>query len=117
MYILSHRTSDIFQPIPEQYLNNQGGHLLQAERASLIGLRSLLIQAVEALSFILLLIDFRLPDIVATCSPELKQALANLTYKDLLATHQGRDVVRKLVHVIINHRISQGESVRRTRTL
>lgn len=48
-------------------INHPNGQVVQAERSSIIGLRSLLIQAVEALSFILLLIDFRLPDIVATC--------------------------------------------------
>ncbi|GAA5858950.1 hypothetical protein JCM8547_007170 [Rhodosporidiobolus lusitaniae] len=82
-----------------------------AEQSSLSSLRLLLTQSVEAISFVLLLIDYKLSDIVAACAPELQQQLVGLTYAELLATKKGRDVARGLVSAVINQQIGRHLSV------
>ncbi|GAA99883.1 uncharacterized protein L969DRAFT_51354 [Mixia osmundae IAM 14324] len=81
------------------------------EQDSLAALRVLLTQTVEAISFVLLLIDYRLPDVLATCAPELRQAVLDLTYQDLLTLPKGRETTRGLVSAIINHQIGQNINI------
>jgi nuclear pore complex protein Nup155 len=72
----------------------------------------LLTHAVEAISFILLLFDYNLPDIIGSCSQEQRESLLSLTYQDLLTTKKGRDIAKSLVNALINHQIGQNQSVR-----
>jgi nuclear pore complex protein Nup155 len=41
----------------------------------------------------------------------MQDALLGLTFQDLLATPNGRDVARKIVSAIINMQISRGQSI------
>lgn len=79
--------------------------MYRAEQASLNALRTLLSQALEALSFVQLLIDHRLSNIIAACPPALQKQLLDLTYADLLTTRAGRDAARGLVAAVIDAQI------------
>ncbi|KAH8915057.1 nucleoporin-domain-containing protein [Atractiella rhizophila] len=82
-----------------------------AEQQSLNTLRLLLTQAVEAIAFTLLLIDYQLPNIVAGCTEAIRTGLMSLTYQTLLTTESGREIARSLVNVIINQQIGQQQSI------
>ncbi|KDQ20540.1 hypothetical protein BOTBODRAFT_26554 [Botryobasidium botryosum FD-172 SS1] len=83
----------------------------KTEQDSIVQLQTLLTQTIEAISFILLLIDYKLPETVALCDPQVQQALLGLTYEGLLTTKLGRDVARNLVNSVINQQIGQHISV------
>ncbi|KAI9603600.1 hypothetical protein KEM48_000900 [Puccinia striiformis f. sp. tritici PST-130] len=53
------------------------------EQASIVGLRVLLTQAIEALSFIHLLIDYKLSDLLTASPREVSETLLTLTYRDV----------------------------------
>lgn len=90
----------------------EGGQVaMQAENDSLEALKALLSRSLEALSFVLLLIDYRLPNLVHRCQPELQSQLANLTFAELIITRQGRDIGRSLVEVVINMQISSQSNI------
>ncbi|KAG0656686.1 hypothetical protein C6P46_006988 [Rhodotorula mucilaginosa] len=101
----------LFTHIPDSSRAGHNAAAYAAEQASLSALRLLLVQSVEAISFILLLIDYKLSDIVASCQPELQQELAQLTYANLLTTKGGRSVARGLVSAVINQQIGRHLSV------
>lgn len=83
----------------------------QAEQKSLSALRQLLTQTVEAISFILLLIDYRISDIVALCTPDEQRSISELSYQTLVTTKKGRDLARSLVSAVINQQIGRQLSV------
>ncbi|GAA5938722.1 uncharacterized protein JCM15063_004847 [Sporobolomyces koalae] len=104
---------NLFTHLPDSAarMSQDSSSPFQAEQKSLNALRLLLIQSVEAISFILLLIDYQLPEIVSACSPELQKTLSELTYSELLTTKTGRDVARGLVSSVINQQIGRHLSV------
>lgn len=102
----------MFTSLPEGR-SSQTDVAYTAEQTSLSALRLLLVKSVEAISFILLLIDYKISDLIATCDVETQKTLLGLTYQDLLVTKKGRDVARALVSAIINQQIGQQVSVSR----
>jgi hypothetical protein len=105
------REHNLFTNLPDSSRSSHDSSPFQAEQRSLNSLRLLLIQSVEAISFILLLIDYQLPEIVSACSPELQKKLSELTYAELLTSKTGRDVARGLVSSVINQQIGRHLSV------
>ncbi|SCV71463.1 BQ2448_3051 [Microbotryum intermedium] len=83
----------------------------QTEQTSLEALRSLLVQSVEAISFVLLLIDYQISDLVAMCDQETQKSLLEMSWQDLLTKKVGREVARKLVSAVINQQIGRQLSV------
>ncbi|SGY61158.1 BQ5605_C007g04532 [Microbotryum silenes-dioicae] len=83
----------------------------QTEQTSLEALRSLLVRSVEAISFVLLLIDYQISDLVVMCDQDTQKMLLGLSWQDLLTKKVGRDVARKLVSAIINQQIGRQLSV------
>ncbi|TYJ54289.1 hypothetical protein B9479_005048 [Cryptococcus floricola] len=77
------------------------------EELSFHGLNVLLKQAVEAISFVLLLQDYKISDIIAKCDGPTQIALSGLTFESLIASLEGRDVARKLVTSLIEQQIGQ----------
>lgn len=84
---------------------------LQAERESFDAIRLLLVRSLEALSFVLLLVDYKLPTLVQRCRPDVQTQLATLTFADLVTTKTGRDVGRSLVEAVIDVQISSQVNV------
>ncbi|KAM0752957.1 nucleoporin-domain-containing protein [Meredithblackwellia eburnea MCA 4105] len=101
----------LFTLVPDGGRSAHAAVAYQAEQASLAGLSRLLTQSVEAISFVLLLIDYKISDIIASCPPEIQKSLQTLTYQGLLTTKIGRDVARGLVSSVINQQIGRQLSV------
>ncbi|KAF9519855.1 hypothetical protein BS47DRAFT_1387799 [Hydnum rufescens UP504] len=81
------------------------------EESSAAQLRELLGLTIEAISFVLLLVDYKLPDTVALCEVPLQQKLQSMTWEDLLTNKVGREVGKGLVTAVINQQISQQISI------
>lgn len=98
---------------PRQSSGNMEGDqiALQTEKESFDAIRLLLSRSLEALSFVLLLIDYKLSNIVARCRPEVQNQLAQLTFADLVTTKVGRDVGRSLVEAVIDAQIASQVNV------
>ncbi|GAA6061215.1 hypothetical protein JCM10212_001536 [Sporobolomyces blumeae] len=101
----------LFTHLPDSSRSSPNTPAYQAEQKSLAALRQLLVQSVEAISFILLLIDYQLPEIVSVCDPDLQKKLSDLTYAELLTSKVGREVARGLVSSVINQQIGRHLSV------
>ncbi|THV07704.1 nucleoporin [Dendrothele bispora CBS 962.96] len=83
----------------------------KAEQASVSELLSLLTRTVEALSFVLLLNDYRFGDLLNRCDAEVQKIVSSLTFEDLITTQNGLTASRALVNVIIDQQIGQQISV------
>ncbi|WWC87143.1 uncharacterized protein L201_002029 [Kwoniella dendrophila CBS 6074] len=77
------------------------------EDLSIHGLEVLLKQAVEAISFVLLLSDYKISDVILRTDPQTQQTLANLTFQGLLTSLDGKDVAKRLVTALIEQQIGQ----------
>ncbi|KAL7409572.1 Non-repetitive/WGA-negative nucleoporin C-terminal-domain-containing protein [Mrakia frigida] len=83
----------------------------RAEQESLNSIVSLVTQAIEALSFVLVLVDHKLPETIASCSPEIQTGFGSLTYQQLFTTKTGRDTARNVVNAIIHQQIGQQNDI------
>ncbi|KAJ2920291.1 hypothetical protein MD484_g125, partial [Candolleomyces efflorescens] len=83
----------------------------KAEHTSIVELQGLLARTIEALSFIMLLNDYRLGDLVAHCDADIKKLLETQTFEDLITSHHGITMSRALVNVVIDQQIGQQISV------
>ncbi|KAF5385258.1 hypothetical protein D9615_001454 [Tricholomella constricta] len=79
----------------------------RAEQNSVSELISLLSRTVEALSFVLLLNDYMLGDLISQCDPEIQKLMASQTFESLITTQDGMTISRALVNVIIDQQIGQ----------
>ncbi|KAF5374778.1 hypothetical protein D9758_000357 [Tetrapyrgos nigripes] len=79
----------------------------KAEHASVSELLSLLTRTVEALSFVLLLNDYKFGDILNRCDADVQKIVTSLTFEDLITTQNGLTASRALVNVIIDQQIGQ----------
>ncbi|KAH9944478.1 nucleoporin [Epithele typhae] len=76
-----------------------------------IPVANLLSRAIEAISFVLLLSDHKLGELISHCEPDMQKLVSSLTFEDLIAADKGVTVARALVNVIINQQIGQQISV------
>ena len=84
---------------------------LQAEHRALHSMQVLINDIIEGLSFVLVLYDERLEEIVLSLSVETRQQLRNLTYEGLFCTLAGKDLAKELVKAIVNRNIANGSNV------
>jgi len=98
------------------------------EELSLHGLQALLKQAIEAISFILLLNDYKMSEIIVRyvippsvktgltdrrCDQNTQATINSLTFQSLFTSVDGRDVARRLVTALIEMQIGQEMGVSR----
>ncbi|KAJ7103618.1 nucleoporin [Mycena belliarum] len=83
----------------------------KAEQTSVSELLSLSTRIIEALSFVLLLNDYKLGELVAKCDADTQNIITSLTYQDLITTQNGMTISRALVNVVIDQQIGQQISV------
>lgn len=97
------------------------------EQSSVLELQSLLTRTIEALSFVLLLNDYRLGELIfkyvtcryicihalmgSRCEPDVQKLIDSLTYEDLITSQHGMTISRALVNVVIDQQIGQQISV------
>ncbi|KLT44819.1 nucleoporin-domain-containing protein [Cutaneotrichosporon oleaginosum] len=94
-------------PFPRHQAEGDGKRAWDAEEASIEGLRLLLKQAIEAISFVLLIADYKLPDVIAKCDQATQGTLTSLSFESLLTSLGGRNVARTLVTALIELQIGQ----------
>ncbi|KAJ6096914.1 hypothetical protein N7486_007660 [Penicillium sp. IBT 16267x] len=84
---------------------------LQGEHRALHSLVELVSHTIEGISFVLVLFDERVDEIVATLPEESKQKFLKLTYEELFSTTKGNEVAKELVKSIVNRNIAKGSNV------
>ncbi|EJU01086.1 nucleoporin-domain-containing protein [Dacryopinax primogenitus] len=83
----------------------------ERELAACRSLKALVSRTIEAIAFVMLMIDFGLHDVMLQCDQRVRDLLPKMSYEELLVTEQGTEAARALVNAIINHQISQQRSV------
>lgn len=84
---------------------------LQAEHRALNSLVRLISDVIEGISFVLVLFDERVDEIVLSITPESRQELKQTTYERLFCTAEGKELAKELVKAIVNRNIAQGSNV------
>lgn len=84
---------------------------LQAEHRALHSLVQLVSHTIEGISFILVLFDERVDEIVATLPAESKEKFLSLTFEELFSSGKGHDIAKELVKGIVNRNIAKGSNV------
>lgn len=84
---------------------------LQAEHRALHSLVQLVSHTIEGISFVLVLFDERVDEIVAALSDDAKQRFLKLTFEELFSTNKGHDVAKELIKGIVNRNIAKGSNV------
>ncbi|KAI5306622.1 hypothetical protein KEM56_000024 [Ascosphaera pollenicola] len=85
--------------------------LLQAEHRGLHALTSLVSDTVEGLSFVLLLFEEQLQEIINLLPDFSKIKFPKMTYMHLFSTAKGHIVAKDLVKAIVNRNIAKGSNV------
>lgn len=98
-----------------QALNRVGSRheevALQGEHRAMTSLLSLVAKIIEGISFVLVLFDERVEDILASLPEESRQKVKELTYETLFVTPAGQNLGRELVKAIVNRNIAMGSNV------
>lgn len=84
---------------------------LQAEHRALHSLVQLVSHTIEGLSFVTVLFDEKVEEIVALLPGESKQRFLKLTFEELFSTAKGHDIAKELVKGIVNRNIAKGANV------
>ena len=84
---------------------------MQAEHRALYSLVLLVSNIIEGISFVLVLFDERIEEIILSLSNETRQRVRELTYDGLVSTGNGKDLAKELVRAIVNRNIAQGSNV------
>ncbi|KAL4914088.1 Non-repetitive/WGA-negative nucleoporin C-terminal-domain-containing protein [Aspergillus aurantiobrunneus] len=84
---------------------------LQAEHRALHSLVQLVSHTIEGISFVSVLFDEKVEEIVALLPDESKQRFLKLTFEELFSTTKGYDIAKELVKGIVNRNIAKGANV------
>jgi nuclear pore complex protein Nup155 len=84
---------------------------LQGENRALTSLLAMINNIVEGISFVLVLFEERLEDILALLDPQMQESVRRLNFKGLFASQEGKDIARELVKAIVNRNITKGSNV------
>ncbi|KAI9824104.1 MAG: hypothetical protein M1832_002174 [Thelocarpon impressellum] len=84
---------------------------LQAEHRALYSLTVLISDMIEGISFVLVLFDERVEEIVLSLPDGSRQQVRQLTFEGLFATGAGKELAKELVKAIVNRNIANGSNV------
>ncbi|TKA31276.1 hypothetical protein B0A50_02121 [Salinomyces thailandicus] len=84
---------------------------LQGEHRAMNSLLHLIASVVEGISFVLVLFDEKIEDIIALLTPESKVKSKELTFESLFVSAQGKELAKELVKAIVNRNIANGSNV------
>ena len=84
---------------------------LQAEHRALHSLVQLVSDTIEGISFVLVLFDEKVEEILALLPEDAKSKFMTLTFEQLFCTSQGNEVAKELVKAIVNRNITKGSNV------
>lgn len=98
-------------PSPEIRPLNIDADVWKTEQQSLANMRDLLIQSIEAISFISLLIDFNIGKVSSKLSVQEQAELCALNFESLVSSTQGRAVSKSLMTALINIQLDNDADV------
>ncbi|KAI9839285.1 MAG: hypothetical protein M1819_003280 [Sarea resinae] len=84
---------------------------LQAEHRALHSLVLLISDIIEGISFVLVLFDERVDEIVLSLPDTIRQQVRQMNYEGLFCTSAGKDLAKELVKAIVNRNIANGSNV------
>ena len=84
---------------------------LQGEHRAMDSLMRLVSSIVEGISFVLVLFDERVGDILAALPEDSRRRAQELTFEGLFVSSNGRDLAKELVKAIVNRNIANGSNV------
>ena len=84
---------------------------LQAEHRALHSIQVLINDIIEGISFVLVLFDEQIEEIILSLVNETRQQLRGLTYEGLFSTARGKDLAKELVKAVVNRNIANGSNV------
>jgi nuclear pore complex protein Nup155 len=85
---------------------------LQGENRALTSLLAMINNIVEGISFVLVLFEERLEDILVLLpDPQMQERVRRLTFQGLFSVQEGRELARELVKAIVNRNITKGSNV------
>ncbi|KAI9841963.1 MAG: hypothetical protein M1837_000283 [Sclerophora amabilis] len=82
-----------------------------AEHRALYSLVLLIPCIIEGISFVLVLFDERVDEIILSLSDIARQQVRQLSYEGLFATKRGKDLAKEMVKAIVNRNIANGSNV------
>jgi len=84
---------------------------LRGEHQALTSLLILISDIIEGISFILVLFDERVGEIVMSIPEEFRRQVPELTYEVLFSTPSGKELAKQLVRAIVSKNIANGSNV------
>ncbi|EKG15569.1 Nucleoporin [Macrophomina phaseolina MS6] len=84
---------------------------LRGEHRAMDSLVKLLTSVIEGISFVLVLFDEKVEEIVLTLPDNVREQVRQLTFESLFAAATGRDLAKELVKAIVNRNIEKGSNV------
>ena len=84
---------------------------MQGEYRALNSLVQLLARMAEGISFVLVLFDERIEEILASLGDESRRRAKELTFEALFVSTSGRELAKELVKAIVNRNIASGSNV------
>ncbi|KKY21886.1 putative non-repetitive nucleoporin [Diplodia seriata] len=84
---------------------------LRGEHRAMTSLVKLLTNVIEGISFILVLFDEKVDEIVLSLPEDVRSKVRQLTFENLFAVQEGRDLAKELVKAIVNRNIEKGSNV------
>ncbi|KAF1946917.1 nucleoporin-domain-containing protein [Clathrospora elynae] len=85
---------------------------LQGENRALTSLLLMINNIVEGISFVLVLFEERIEEILALLpDPQLQPRVRQLTFQGLFSVNEGKEIARELVKAIVNRNIAKGSNV------
>ena len=91
--------------------NKQEEVALQGEHRALHSLVKFVSDTIEGISFVLVLFDERVEEIVPLLPEESRPLFMQLTFEDLFSTQKGYSLARELVKAVVNRNIAKGSNV------
>ncbi|KAK7523652.1 non-repetitive nucleoporin [Phyllosticta citriasiana] len=84
---------------------------LRGEHRAMNALLNLLKNVIEGISFVLVLFDEKVDEIVLSLPDDIRQRVRELTFESLFSSPHGRDLAKELVKAIVNRNIQKGSNV------
>lgn len=84
---------------------------LQGEHRALTSLMALIADVVEGISFVLVLFDEKVDEVILSISEQSRQLARQMTYEKLCCSPEGKDLAKELVKAIVNKNIASGSNV------
>lgn len=84
---------------------------LRGEHRAMNSIVKLLTNVIEGISFVLVLFDEKVDEIVLSLPEDVRGKVRQLTFENLFAVKEGRDLAKELVKAIVNRNIEKGSNV------